>query len=139
MTAPAWPEGDYSIPMSVYGCGDMTQNQWSTGYLNISFKYPVTLHSSRSGETDIRMPSMLLGPHGHHSYQLNFCTKVLGSATQSVSRLSVWPPGNYSIFCSRRGCPAGMALREHNNLSLVVRKPVFVVLDLVPQKRAVQP
>ena len=110
--SPTWPEGDYSIPTSVYGCGDVETNKWLTGYLNISFKYPITWKMSSSREAYIRKLSMLLGPHGHHSYQLNFCTKVLGGRAQSASRLSVWPKGDYSIFGSRRGCPAGKAFFE---------------------------
>ena len=106
--APTWPDGDYSIPMSVYGCGDMEENQWLTGYLNISFKYPISLHKTSGGETDKRTSSVILGPHGRYSYQLNFCTKIVGNKTQNPGRLSLWPPGDYSIFGSRRGCPDGM-------------------------------
>ena len=104
---PVWPDGDYSIPMSVYGCGNMAENQWLTGYLNISFKYPVIWQSSRNADNNRRPPSLLLGPHGQFSYQLNFCTKHLNRTAKIPDPLSAWPRGNYSIFGSRRGCPAG--------------------------------
>ena len=50
-----WPDGDYSIPMSIYGCPDQAINKWKHGSINMTFTYPITFNETTYrpiGETD---------------------------------------------------------------------------------------
>ena len=100
-----WPSGDYAIPLSVYGCPASDNNNWSLGYINISFRNDVRLFEKQLGEVGWNAAFLLLaGPYGHHSYQMNFCTS---SNNGSKAR---WPIGTYSVFSTdnaNRGCPQG--------------------------------
>ena len=62
----SWPAGDYSIPMSIYGCPDPDVNTWEYGYINISFKNPIMVETS----------PYVMGPFGVDVYQTTFCTMV---------------------------------------------------------------
>ena len=64
-----WPPGDYSLPISRYGCPDPDVNDWKYGYINITIEYP----SERS------FSDYLMGPFGEKSCQLTFCTMTLSN------------------------------------------------------------
>ena len=102
----SWPDGDYSLPMSKYGCNDFDTNSWKYGYLNISFEQKVELNELNIGAVGWNSSLFILGPFGSYSYQMNFCTKVSGMTTSDKIK-KTWPQGRYSIFGSWKGCPSG--------------------------------
>lgn len=102
-----WPDGDYALPMSIYGCNDPDFDQWQYGYVNISFVEPVLMFEEHKGQIDMRQPSLLLGPYGRHSLQLNFCSKVSHNVNTHEQVYPEWPPGQYAVYGSEKGCPEG--------------------------------
>ena len=61
-----WPQGSYSVPMSIYGCPDPDVNFWEYGYINITFQYPITVGTA----------AYIIGPFGAFAYQFTFCTMI---------------------------------------------------------------
>ena len=104
-TLRSWPDGDYSLPMSVYGCNELDSTGWKYGYMNMSFKDKVEIRELHNVDVKSSNASLLLDPMGLYSYQLNFCTRVPNQATTTEK---AWPQGRYSIFGSYDGCPYGM-------------------------------
>ena len=45
-----WPDGSYSIPMTIYGCPDQAINNWKHGSINFTFTYPMTLTEASYGK-----------------------------------------------------------------------------------------
>ena len=102
-----WDIGEYSVPMSIFGCAYPTSKNWLLGYMNITFKQEIDLFESSLGRigwngTDLTLLE-LQGPYGHHSIQLNFCTS---SKVRNNTNIE-WPRGRYGIYGSRAGCPSG--------------------------------
>ena len=104
-----WPQGEYSLPKSVYGCPDKGQESdtWHYGYMKIGFKQTIQLFESSLGEVGWKNTEFgfleLLGPYGPHSIQLNFCTRVNGCD----NNVTLWPSGRYGIYGTKQGCPSG--------------------------------
>lgn len=101
-----WPDGDYALPMSVFGCPDPDTNNWQYGYINITFKLTIDLFETSLGrignnETDLNFLE-LLGPYGPHSIQLNFCTHEKKDYDETG-----WPSGQYGVHGTHNGCPTG--------------------------------
>ena len=73
----------------------------------MSFKDKVEIRELHNGDVKSSKTSLLLGPMGLYSYQLNFCTRVPDQASTAAK---TWPQGHYSIFGSHDGCPYGMSM-----------------------------
>ena len=103
-----WPDGDYALPMSVYGCPDTNVNKWNYGYMNISIKDNIELFETSIGQVLGNGPDWnlleLYGPYGLHSIQLNFCTKVNSGNEYNVAE---WPSGQYGVYATQSPCPSG--------------------------------
>ena len=117
-----WPEGSYSIPMSIYGCPDQELNNWKHGSFNItlSTEYPYDLMGLHENSTIFRWKKrdlLLLGPFGEYTFQLNVCTKNKyqhlqdiedgndwgyvykdGNGNEIYLDVGEWPRGEYIIF-----------------------------------------
>ena len=102
-----WPEGDYALPMSIYGCSYGDTTNWKYGYMNISFEWPTHIYTKKAGRHWKSQPSFLLGPYGSHSLQINFCTRVHGVVSSTGNTKQRWPLGQYSIYGTEAGCPGG--------------------------------
>ena len=103
-----WPDGNYALPMSVYGCPEPDMASWKYGYINISFTERTDLYEKTLGSIGWNHSFlMLLGPYGPYSYQLNFCMKDPASSTIASTDTPMWPPGKYSIIGTAAGCPEG--------------------------------
>ena len=104
-----WPDGDYAIPMSTYGCPDPDINEWKYGYMNISFWQGFELSGPSIGALGWSASNgslklfELLGPYGSHSIQLNFCGRVSGNGSDQT----LWPTGKYGIYGTEQNCPSG--------------------------------
>ena len=107
--SPTWPEGNYAVPVPIFGCGDPETNHWQTGYINITFKQQINLFT-RNNLQENKDETLLLGPYSAHSLQMNFCSKQSGSQTlNDIDQTGVkWPPGNYSVYGMNNTCPTGM-------------------------------
>ena len=104
-----WPDGDYALPLSTFGCPNQAINAWKYGYMNISFWQEFELFvptigtlgwSASKGSLQL---FELLGPYGSHSIQLNFCGRVSGNGSDQT----LWPTGEYGIYGTERNCPSG--------------------------------
>lgn len=103
-----WPDGDYALPMSIYGCPEPGRGDWNYGYMNISFSQRADLYERHLGLVGWNQSFlMLVGPYGPYSYQLNFCTKSSGAGNSSDPDIARWPSGHYSIYGTNNGCPIG--------------------------------
>ena len=100
-----WPDGNYAVLSSVYGCPDPDVNRWEHGYMNISFRDPHNLQQPALEDIMNHNSSMLLGPNSQNRIQLNFCGKITGS--DDFSTTAEWPRGKYSIYKTGDTCPSG--------------------------------
>ena len=48
-----WPDGNYALPMSVYGCPEPDMEGWGYGYMNISFRHHTDLYERHLGQVGI--------------------------------------------------------------------------------------
>ena len=114
-----WPDGDYAMPMSTYGCPDPDINEWKYGYMNISFWHGFELSVPSIGALGWSASNgslklfELLGPYGSHSIQLNFCGRFSGNGSISGngSDQTLWPTGMYGIYGTEQNCPTGKTCR----------------------------
>lgn len=125
-----WPEGNYALPTSIYGCNDPEFDQWQHGYINISFMEPVLLFERSKGHIHIETPSLLLGPYGPRSLQLNFCVKVSEEADPHAQVATEWPPGQYAVYGSEKGCPKGKTNRVYDGVEAKTRNIRLVLRSL---------
>ena len=102
-----WPSGEYSLPMTIYGCNSPEVKQWSSAYINITFKHHVLVSNQETGKVGVKSPSLLAGPFGDRSYQMNFCVRESVSTVHSNQLDGRWPPGNYMVYGTEKGCPSG--------------------------------
>ena len=105
-----WPDENYALPMSVYGCPDNAFNDWKYGYINMTFNSTLTFFEHPRGrlgrnETDLSLTE-LLGPYGPHSIQLNFCGR---EKKESSDEVFDWPSGQYGVYGTKpnQSCPIG--------------------------------
>ena len=100
--------------MTVYGCNSPEDDQWSTAYINITFKYRVRVTNQKGGHIDMKSPSLLIGPYGDRSFQMNFCVRESESTEHDNTPDGWWPPGHYMVYGTESGCPSGnyMPLRK---------------------------
>ena len=111
-----WPQGKYSIPMSIYGCPDQELNNWSHGSYNITISTDYTYDLEGVNETGSKFlwdksDLLLLGPFGTNTFQINFCTRDKSASAPDTKHLyedesgqriylelAEWPRGDYGIF-----------------------------------------
>ena len=93
--------------MTTYGCNDPEGNQWSSAYINITFKHNVHVSNQDTGKVGMKSPSLLAGPYGDRSYQMNFCVRESESTMHNNEKDERWPPGNYMIYGTENGCHSG--------------------------------
>ena len=93
--------------MTTYGCNDPEGNQWSSAYINITFKHSVYVSNQETGKVGMKSPSLLAGPYGDRSYQMNFCVRESVSIVHDDETDGRWPPGNYMVYGTENGCPSG--------------------------------
>ena len=110
LTAKRWPDENYALPMSVYGCPDRAVNDWKYGYINITFNSTITFFEHPRGPlgrnaSDLSLTE-LLGPYGPNSIQLNFCGREKKEKNEEVFD---WPSGQYGVYGTNpnQSCPAG--------------------------------
>ena len=126
-----WPDGDYALPMSIYGCPELGSSDWKYGYMNISFSHKVDLYERKLGLVGWNHSFlMLLGPYGPYSYQLNFCTKSSGGENSSDSDATRWPAGQYSIYKTNNRCPTG---EFHETLILYMQLTLIYLATNIPK------
>ena len=89
--------------MTAYGCNDPESKQWSHSYINITFKQPVVISNRINGKSS----SLLAGPYGARSYQMNFCTKLGVATAYGNETIGWWPPGDFLVYGTDKGCPLG--------------------------------
>ena len=103
-----WPDGDYAIPMSVYGCSDQELNNWqhSQNHAVHYVKYAWGVNSKDI--VTLKDDVLNLGPIGLNSntFQVNYCVKHSTSNGQRMRDVE-WPRGNYAIFPTNYVCPIG--------------------------------
>ena len=106
-----WPDGDYSIPMSIYGCPEQEINKWSHGYINFTMDSDsAQLIRYINGEKMRHqfwdeMNFFLLGPYGKRVIQMNFCSKQTFNGKLKGGE---WPRGSYAVFSNDgQSCPYG--------------------------------
>ena len=93
-----WPEGNFALPESVYGCPDSEHSDW--------LRYSLTIQT-----TDQSWPNntwsqtlKLRGPLADHLATVNFCVK---STQFGSARNAPWPPGIYCLLDAGSGCLSG--------------------------------
>ena len=119
-----WPDGDYAILESIYGCPDPDVNIWEHGYMNISFEQPHNLQQPGLEDILDHNSSKLLGPLSQNRIQLNFCARVANTLNAPSTTTSEWPRGKYSVYRTGNDCPEGRILR---NMSRSVRNVHLVM------------
>ena len=105
-----WPDGDYSIPMSIYGCPEQEINNWIHSFINITLTAQTTIHYIKGAVEDEYITwqahdFLLLGPYGSNTVQMNFCSKLsISGKLKGVE----WPRGLYAVYSNdRNSCPEG--------------------------------
>ena len=103
----ALPVSSYALPMSIFGCPEITVNKWRHGYMDITFRDEISLFENSLGQiwwNGIRMnPIELMGPYRSHSIQLSFCY-----ITEEENETNIeWPSGGYSVYGTGSRCPSG--------------------------------
>ena len=98
-----WPEGNFALLSTIYGCPGSDPQYWLSGYLSIPSTFtsePVITWSSNVH---------LQGPYTSRQARLPFCIKdeVFGNR-----RVHAWPRGTYCIIKVGDACPHG---RSFNN------------------------
>ena len=109
-----WPNGNYAIPMSVYGCPDQNLNNWKHNFINITYSTSHMLKEATLGKVYLKDDLYTLGPFGSHNFQYNFCIKsdsLTNGETNDVSDIihetAEWPNGDYAILRMKGKCPDG--------------------------------
>ena len=93
--------------MTVYGCNSPEDNQWKNAYINITFKQHVRVTNRKRENIDMKSPSLLVGPYGVRSFQMNFCVREGGYTENGIGPEGWWPPGSYMVYGTENGCPSG--------------------------------
>ena len=112
-----WPDGNYAIPMTVYGCPDQETNNWKHkryGHLLMEqsiYKVDDTVTPS------LRYDFVNLGPFDDYEVRMNLCVKQPlkkqndiyneDSFEERMLETAEWPPGNYAIYPKTNVCPKG--------------------------------
>ena len=120
-----WPPGPYAIPTPIDGCPEIYTAGWTEGYVNITTRVQLEIWITHNAFTVEENPEentianetyifniaedrllipYTLGLYGRFTIQLNFCFK---SKSHTNNDMEAWPPGNYSIYGTDDGCPAG--------------------------------
>ena len=114
-----WPDGDYAIPETVYGCRDQDINHWTKGYINITLIVYASLLESEIGHVSRKDDLFMLGPYGASQFQLDFCVKhrindeplhntpATTDWHKKIRETTEWPRGSYSIHQMTKNCPEG--------------------------------
>lgn len=124
----AFPSGPYAIPMSKDGCPEGPGYGWRKGNINITTRLSLYDPDSfpegcREFVQDIRsilkpnntsFRTNILGPFDRYTLQMNFCFKL--PVNKSGNKTS-WPRGNYGVYGSYYGCPAGMLIDTVNYIA----------------------
>lgn len=107
-----WPNGEYAIPRSVYGCPDNELNNWKYGYMRLIFphRYHLDRQQYEEGVGIPQSQEYVLGLVGKNTFQMNFCAKIPEDAAGHIDSAE-WPGGSYSIYQWATKCPEGRFTR----------------------------
>ena len=95
-----WPDGVYSLPMSVYGCPGAIKCRWRHERMDIRAraKYASSVQHVWSDNFH------LLGPIDKKSVRINKCVWEKNNESHSQYK---WPEGGYCILGANDSCPQG--------------------------------
>ena len=94
-----WPEGNFAILETVYGCPDSGNQEWLSAYIDV-----MSTNQSLPGST--WSPRLhMSGPYDEHSLSINLCVK---GRLFGRRRDTPWPAGEYCIINSGDGCLTGI-------------------------------
>ncbi|XP_033745945.1 uncharacterized protein LOC117331366 [Pecten maximus] len=98
----AWPAGQYSIPMSSFGCPEVDRFGWTYGFVNLTL--PDSSRSQLWNDDDhMSVEPHIMGPFHTHVKMINFCSKQNTMIDDSEDRS--WPIGDYCIYQAGDKCP----------------------------------
>ena len=96
----SWPEGDFAILSSVYGCPNTPVFEWKYIYMTFKHKPGITGFNTYSQQYHIQ------GAAKDHFVSLHFCLKYESKLAEGQNQTK-WSEGNYCIFGINNGCPPG--------------------------------
>jgi len=108
-----WPQGEYALPASMYGCPEM---DWELRYINLTlpsksidmfWRSSGTCYIYDRGERFIFNHTKdlhILGPYSERNIQLNFCVRGNDEVPNRISDLR----GNFCIYKMEGNCSSGM-------------------------------
>ena len=115
-----WPDGDYAIPMPVFGCPDQELNNWKHRSIMINYReYSWTLIDGIAANMTIRHNLRHLGSIIKDVFEIRLCVKQRTRAKTSplsnsyekwqhqLSESAEWPRGKYDVYKTSDNCPTG--------------------------------
>ncbi|ELU12964.1 hypothetical protein CAPTEDRAFT_211476, partial [Capitella teleta] len=106
-----WPEGDYALPLSAYGCPLIDDFTWLQGHVTFT-NDDVTW----SPAFDLR------GPLGPNEWTLGFCSKVEAMhLPEKLPQQPQWPLAAYCVYRIAHLCPSELKMNHEIILSYALR------------------
>ena len=112
-----WPDGDYAIPMSVYGCPDPESNEWKHKRYAVKLLAHSIYKVYDFVDLSLKNDFFNLGPFGFYQLKINVCVKQRSNTERYANRqtsfedrlleTAEWPPGNYVVYPKDEVCPKG--------------------------------